>query len=486
MSAEAQSSYRRIVASTSIIGGATVATILIGILRTKILAVLAGPEGIGLLGLLANITALVAAVANFGLAFSAVREIAGAQSDRRKAEIRRALWVASLPLALLGGLLLWLGREPITRLAADDQSLSLLVGLSGILVFLSVIGLVQQCVLQGLQRMKALGWIKIGGALLSTLIAIPAVALLPGKGGLFIAALALPLGVVLVSLPFAPRDLPAVPALARHLTRSTVTLLLRVGAVVTLTTTISQLGLLAVRALVVRESGFDVAGLYQAVITITTMNITLILGAMSADYYPRLSAHRNDPAAANRIFNDQLHVALLLGTPLLIALIAGAPLVLRILYTSEFAGAEAMLRWQLLGDFLKMPGWAMGYVLLAFGRRKGMLLSELVATTVLLGGAYLLLLSFGLEGAGMAYVASYLLYGLLVTFMCARLGVRPDRSNATLLLVGVALGGSIFLLALKSEPLALGAGVLLAAATAVQAVRELIGRTGWRKGREGI
>lgn len=195
MSAEAQSSYRRIVASTSIIGGATVATILIGILRTKILAVLAGPEGIGLLGLLANITALVAAVANFGLAFSAVREIAGAQSDRRKAEIRRALWVASLPLALLGGLLLWLGREPVTRLAADDQSLSLLVGLSGILVFLSVIGLVQQCVLQGLQRMKALGWIKIGGALLSTLIAIPAVALLPGKGGLFIAALALPLGV---------------------------------------------------------------------------------------------------------------------------------------------------------------------------------------------------------------------------------------------------------------------------------------------------
>ena len=44
-------SYRQILRSTSIIGGASVINILIGLVRVKVAAVLLGPAGIGLIGL---------------------------------------------------------------------------------------------------------------------------------------------------------------------------------------------------------------------------------------------------------------------------------------------------------------------------------------------------------------------------------------------------------------------------------------------------
>ena len=48
---EAKASYHRILRSTSIIGGASFINIAIGVLRTKVLAVLLGPAGVGLASL---------------------------------------------------------------------------------------------------------------------------------------------------------------------------------------------------------------------------------------------------------------------------------------------------------------------------------------------------------------------------------------------------------------------------------------------------
>ena len=45
------SSYRRMLKTSSIIGGASVVNVLIGLVRTKVLAVLLGPTGVGLVSL---------------------------------------------------------------------------------------------------------------------------------------------------------------------------------------------------------------------------------------------------------------------------------------------------------------------------------------------------------------------------------------------------------------------------------------------------
>ena len=60
-------SYKQIFKSTSIFGGSQLFTIISGIIRSKFTAIILGPSGLGLIGLLSSITELIAGVTNFGL-----------------------------------------------------------------------------------------------------------------------------------------------------------------------------------------------------------------------------------------------------------------------------------------------------------------------------------------------------------------------------------------------------------------------------------
>ena len=107
-------SHRQIYRSSAIIGGATVINIVIGIVKVKVLAVLLGPAGVGLMGLYQNIIGLASTLAGCGLDSSGVRQLAAsADEEATLAIVRRALWRANLVLGLAGMALLWLLREPV-------------------------------------------------------------------------------------------------------------------------------------------------------------------------------------------------------------------------------------------------------------------------------------------------------------------------------------------------------------------------------------
>lgn len=109
-------SHRQIFRSSAIIGGATVINIVIGIIKVKVLAVLLGPAGVGLMGLYQNIIGLASTLAGCGLGNSGVRQLAAsAGEDATLAIVRRALWLANLVLGLTGMALVWLLREPIAK-----------------------------------------------------------------------------------------------------------------------------------------------------------------------------------------------------------------------------------------------------------------------------------------------------------------------------------------------------------------------------------
>ena len=63
---ETSASYRRILKSSSIIGGASFVNIAIGLVRTKVLAILLGPSGVGLVSLYRGLLTTAAAIATLG------------------------------------------------------------------------------------------------------------------------------------------------------------------------------------------------------------------------------------------------------------------------------------------------------------------------------------------------------------------------------------------------------------------------------------
>src|SRR4051794_41474864 len=65
----------QILASTALIAGSSIINIAFSVVRTKVVAVLLGPSGVGLMGLYSSIADLVQRIATMGIQGSGVRPI---------------------------------------------------------------------------------------------------------------------------------------------------------------------------------------------------------------------------------------------------------------------------------------------------------------------------------------------------------------------------------------------------------------------------
>ena len=77
-----RSSYSQVLRASSIIGGANGLNYLVSLVRIKIIAVLLGPAGIGLVSLYTSAIGLVGTASGFGIGSSGVREVALAFSQQ--------------------------------------------------------------------------------------------------------------------------------------------------------------------------------------------------------------------------------------------------------------------------------------------------------------------------------------------------------------------------------------------------------------------
>ena len=108
------SSSRGLIKSMLVIGSAQVVNILISIVRMKVLAVLLGPSGVGLLSIYNSLLGMVQQTAGLGMESSGVREIASSRGDEATlSRVRRVLFAAHLLQGTLAMVAVWLLRERI-------------------------------------------------------------------------------------------------------------------------------------------------------------------------------------------------------------------------------------------------------------------------------------------------------------------------------------------------------------------------------------
>ena len=137
----------------------------------------------------------------------------------------------------------------------------------------------------------------------------------------------------------------------------------------------------------------------------------------------------------SKVLNEQLHVALVLAAPVLAIVSAAAPLVLQVLYSSAFVSSDFLLRLLLAAGLLRLPIWALGFVLLARGAGASYLLGEIAAASMI-PLAWLLIGPLGLVGAGIAAVIAGLI-AFAMYFTRAKLRHEVTINGENLRFVGV-------------------------------------------------
>lgn len=445
MSVSEKSTYGSILKSSALIGGSSLVNVGISIVRAKAMALLLGPGGVGLLGLLNSVLDLARTVAGLGLSSSGVRQIAEAaatQDSQRVARTAVALRNAAVLLGILGGGLIALLARPVAVFSFGDAAQQGAVALLGVAVLFASVAGAQLALLQGLRRIRELALANVLGAFLGTLGSIVIIYFFR-RQGLAVSLICVALMGLVGTWWYARRvGLPGVrwrwPDLAPELSA-----LLKLGVVFMASGLMMMAVGYFIRLIVMRKLGEDAAGYYQAAWALGGLYVGFILQAMGADFFPRLTAAAQDHPRCNRMVNEQTEIGLLLAGPGLLATLTFAPWVIRIFYSGQFEPAVEILRWICLGMMLRVVSWPMGYILLAKGARRAFFWSELAANVSQVGLAWFGVLYFGLKGTGIAFFASYLFYWMLIYVMVRSLsGFRfsaASRGIGALYLVLIAL-----------------------------------------------
>lgn len=470
--------YGQILKSSALIGGSSVLNVAIGIIRTKAMAVLLGPAGVGLLGVYGSIADLARSIAEMGINSSGVRQIAEAVGSGDPKRIARTVTVlrrTSILLGIFGAVLLLVLSSQVSILTFGTDGHVGAVALLSFAVFLRLVADGQGALIQGMRRISDLAKMGVFGALFGTVISIPLVYVLR-EDGVVPSLVAVAAMTVINSWWYARKVQIQPPAMTISEVRKEATGLLKLGLAFMASGFLMMGAAYAVRTMVLRTVGFEAAGYYQCAWTLGGLYVGFILQAMAADFYPRLTAIAENNAKCNRIVNEQALISLLLAGPGMVATLTFAPIVIEAFYSAEFDAAVGLLRWFCLGMAVRVITWPMGFIILAKGQQTYFFWTELAWTVVNVGLSWLAVSSFGLNGAGMAFFGSYVFHGLMIYPVVRRLsGFRWSTESRRTGFVFVALMGSVFGGFYVLPPLiAAGAGTSLVILSGAYSIRILL------------
>ncbi len=474
--------YRNILKASSITGGSQVATLLIGIGRTKLAAIFLGSTGIGLLGLYQNIVTLIDSITSLGIASSAVREIGAARGDDDSRHtglisfvMRRAAWIMGGAGCLIAAVL----AIPISRWTFQSADHAPEVALLGGISLFMALTTARTALMQGHQRIREIAFSGILASLASASVAVLLFWRFGEKGiipSLFATSLFGFLFAVIFSrgIPSTGEQFPWSHFWPEFRRLVSLGISFMIGGVL-----MTAVGLVT-RALILRDFGMEANGLYQAAYSLSGLFVGFVLNAMAMDFFPRLSSISSDNQAVTRLVNEQIEVGVLLSLPGLIATLAFAPVILQLFYTPEFAPAATLLSGLFLGCFAQVVGWPLGFVARAKGAARWVALTECSLIALHLGAILLLLPRLGLIGVAVAFTFFYVCYILVMWLVAHHLsGFRWSRG--AIRIVGASL--LLILLAylpnrLLPEVPALLVGAVLSVAAALFSARGVAVRLG--------
>ncbi|MFA0581959.1 oligosaccharide flippase family protein [Vibrio breoganii] len=417
MDTESNKSKKNIVKSSFITGLSSIVSLMIGLIKGKSIALILGPSGIGTLGLLSTLLGVITALFGFGLGTSGVRELSSLSPKHKVyGKLNFSLFMLCLTLGIFATILSLIFQDQIVQLfdnAAKNTSLTLMVGLG---VTFNLLSLAMNSSFQSRRQIVVMAKIRILSAVFSATVGILAIYYLNDQGIIYL-IISLPIFTFLTSLTFEKKANYWAKTSAKEILKNWKTL-------VTLGYPFMFAGLLTmgcqfyVRGVIVDSIDLEHAGYFQAAWQISMTYITFVLGAMSADYFPRLSNSIANNKPILDIINDQIEAALILAAPVIITLISFAPMIIELMYSSEFTISISILRWQLVGDVLKIVSWPVAFVFIAAGYSKTHFLLELLWNALYISIILLFLSQIGIAVTGYAFVISYALYNTVVIFLC--------------------------------------------------------------------
>lgn len=383
---------------------------LSAVVLNKILAIYVGPAGYALIGQFQSLVAMLTTFAS-GAVNTGVTKGTAEHFDDPERQIR--IWrtagtIATIGACTIGVVLAGFHVQFARQFLGDDRFGRVFIWLGVSLIFIALNGLLL-AILNGKKQIGLFVVINIAGSLIG-LAVTGGLSMLFGLEGALLALSINQAIVFLVSATLCIRQ-PwfRFSMLFGRIDGASLRELLKFTAMALTSAAMMPLVQILIRDHLMSEFGQESAGYWEALMRISGLYLTLVTVPLSIYFLPRLAEIRQlDELKREIISGYKVIVPVTILGALSIYLMRD--FITLILFTPEFLPMRDLFGWQMLGDIVKISGWLLGYVLIARGMMVPFILSESVFGALWYGLTVLLTNIYQLEGAQMAYAATYIFY----------------------------------------------------------------------------
>lgn len=408
-----KSSFDDLIKGLGFFGSVEILKILIQIIRSKFMAILLGPAGIGLYGLYITSIGLISSITNFGLDVSGVKFLSSIKNNPEKKYENFNLYKSLIIITSILGFTIVIIFSPIlSYFTFQDFDQQFVFFCLSIYVLFYQLGNGNNTFLRALRRKKKFAKSNLTSEFLSLIISVLFYYFL-GIEGIIPALIFTSLIYFVVSQILNRENSLSISIFSLKDSLNNGKEILKTGITYSFSGLLIIISSLIIQVFIKYHGDLVEVGLYIAAIAIVNNYVNLIFRAMAIDFFPKLSEIKSIQKS-NKLVNDQSILALLFLSPILIILITFIDLVLYLLYSSEFYEISFLVQLLIIGVLFRTMSWSISYFFLSRGNTKLFFKSELFFNIFYLLTMVISYSIYGLNGLGFAFILSNSFYLFIV------------------------------------------------------------------------
>lgn len=458
-----ENAYSHIVKYTGLFGGIQGLGILVGVVRNKLIALILGPAGMGLISLFNSSTKLISDSTNLGISMSAVREISEAYKNNNLFQLQHNIEVIRswcLLTALIGMMVCLLLSPWLSEWVFGSDKYTIHFMLLSIVVGLTAVTGGETAILKGVRKLKSLATISIYTIIGALIISIP-LYYFRGNSAIVPSLILLALLEISVTLIYSYHYCP--PSFSMHKGVLNDGLdMIKLGIAFVLAGILGSGSSFLIRTFLTTNASVEIMGLYNTGYMLVITYAGIVFSAMEPDYFPRLSSIKSNGKELSEVVNRQVEVCFLILSPMLVFLLISMPIMIPLLLSGKFLPVIGMTQLATLGMYLRSFSLPISYIALAKGDSKTYLLMEAIYDVCVV-----LLIIFGYEhggltGTGLAVVLAYLIeVTVLILYMRHKYGYKLSAEVVRYASVQLPIGLFAYAISYVSNPAVYWTGGLL-------------------------
>ena len=434
-----RNSYGSILKSISLFGGVQVFQIIIGLVKNKFVALLLGPSGMGIMGMITSATSMVETLTGFGLRTSGTRGIASAVSTNDEYKVGRVLEVVRrlvIYTGLLGTVLIFLLARQLSLWSFGNEDYTLAFRIVSCTAFFNQLNIGQVTLMQGTFHYKLMAKSALWGSIIGLVVSIPLYYLWGASSIVPVIIISSITNLVLSTL-FSKKVNYQKVFLTKKEVWGDGKQILGLGFAIAMTGAVALGQTYIIRAFISHVGGLAEVGLYTAGIALTSMYVNTLLNAIGSDYSPRLAAMSNNTEGFIETINRQINLMVIIIVPMIVFFIVVIREITILLYSDKFLPITSMIEWMMVGMFFRTCSWCLSYAQVARGDSRVFFWNELICSIYSLGLSIIGYHLYKFEGLGMAFVLQYVIYTIQMIFLSKhRFGYTISKETNLIIIEG--------------------------------------------------